>query len=175
MKTEKGFKGMHYVFGRDQVLAADLDEFLGFYDPRRFSPVEMRRLFGRLSIELEDAILCGDLATIPEARTLIRKLHAAWPWAGFFLDFTRPLGSAETLGALPVVAYALCVVDMELVAWEGSGKCAVDLNEDQMRRFRTECFNAIDLLGKRAGLPPEVLAGRKDAVAKQLNRLLEAP
>jgi hypothetical protein len=142
MQTKTGFKGTHYVFGRDQVLSEDLDEFLGFYDPRLFSPVQLRCLFRRLSLELEDAVLFGDLATIPEARTLIRNLHAAWPWAGFFMDLTQPLGSAETLGALPILAYALCLVDLQLVAWKNIDKCELRLDENQVRKFRPECFKA---------------------------------
>ena len=84
-KTESEGGG-HYVFGMDEVLSRNVQQFLDRYDPGGLSSVELRGLFGRLSIEVEAAAECGDLATIPEARQLLRRLHERWPWAGFFLD-----------------------------------------------------------------------------------------
>ncbi|MGO8697284.1 MAG: hypothetical protein ACLQVY_06160 [Limisphaerales bacterium] len=116
MKSKKSLPGEHYTFRRHQVLSVDISEFLRIYDPIGLNPFQLRCLFGQLSLEMEDAIKCGNIATIPEARKLIRALHIAWPWAGFFLNPVRPFGPGDTLGAEPIVAYALCLVDLQLVA-----------------------------------------------------------
>ena len=165
----------HFVFRRGQVLSSDFREFLNRYDPRRLGFFQLRRLFGFVSIKLEDAAECGDLCTVPEVRTLLSRLDMAWPWAGFFLDLGQPLGPAGTLGALPILSYALCVTDLELIAWDQSFECTPSLNMDQFPRFRDQCFRAVATLGNRAQIPEEVLLGRQNAVSKQLNRLLVDP
>src|SRR5690242_21904304 len=81
----------HYVFRRHPAASVDLRQFLALYEPARLSSFQLRGLFGRLSIEIEGALDCGDLATFSEGRRLIRGLHFAWPWAGFFLDLGQPL------------------------------------------------------------------------------------
>jgi hypothetical protein len=60
-------------------------------------------------------------------------------------------------------------------SWYNICKCELRLDEDQMRRFRTECFAANDFLGQGAEMPPDLLADRKDTVATHLNQLLEVP
>ncbi|MGP8234753.1 MAG: hypothetical protein ACLQVW_05020 [Limisphaerales bacterium] len=163
---------VHYTFRRDQVLSADISEFLQIYDPSRLSSFQLRCLFGQLSLEIEDAVKYGDIATIPEARKLIRHLHLAWPWAGFFLNLLRPFGSGETLGAEPILAYGLSLMDLQLVAWDCTGECTLRANARQFQLFRQQCFAAIDALGGLAEIPSDVLAGRKEAVAQQLDRIL---
>jgi len=79
------------------------------------------------------------------------------------------------MGKLPILAYALCLVDLNVAAFDRTGQCQVCLDEHQLRNFRGECFDAIDVLGKRAEIPREVLLGRKEAVASQLNRMLTRP
>jgi len=175
MKANRDFHGDHFLFRRDQVLSSDFREFLSRYDPRRLGPFELRRLIGFVSIELEQAAECGDLFSIPEARTFVGGLNAAWPWAGFFLDLKVPLGPGNTLGALPILAYALCLTDLELIAWDRSFECTLRLNKDQFLRFRDQCFRAIATLGHRAEIPAEVLLGRQSAVSEQLNRVLVDP
>lgn len=160
----------HYSFSRDKVLTVDVREFLELYDPSRLTPFQMRVLFGSLSLEVEGAAAIGDLATIPEGRQLIRHLHAAWPWVGYFLDLDRPFGSAQTLGAMPMLAYAICLVDMHLTAWDRIGKCFLHVDEEQLYQFCMQAFYAIDGLGSRALIPSEVLLGRKRAVLRQINR-----
>jgi hypothetical protein len=175
MKTERDSQRVHYVFSRDRVLAGDIGGFLPIYDPTQLSPFHLRCLFGRLSLEIGDGIDCGDAAAIPAARKLIRSLHAAWPWAGFFLSLDNSFGFGATLRALPILAYAMCLIDMRLVGWDRTRQCALRLDEDPFRKFRDQCFEAIDTLGERAEILPEVLAGRKDAVAQQLDRILQIP
>ena len=175
MKSKTKLQRVDYTFRRDQVLSADIGKFLRIYDPTQLSPFQLRCLFGRLHLAIEDVMECEDAATIPEARKLILTLHAAWPWAGFFLNLDRPLGSSTTLGALPILAYAMCLVDMRLVACDRTRQCALHLDGGRVRKFRDQCFEAIDTLGERAEIPPEVLAGRKDAVAQQLDRILQIP
>jgi hypothetical protein len=84
MKSKTKLQRVDYTFRRDQVLSANIGEFLRIYDPTRLSPFHLRCLFGRLHLAIEDVMECEDAATIPEARKLILTLHAAWPWAGFF-------------------------------------------------------------------------------------------
>jgi hypothetical protein len=172
MKPKRDLPGVHYTFRRDQVLSVDISHFLRIYDPIRLSPFQLRSLFGRLTLEIEDAIKCGDVATIPEARKLIRHLHLAWPWIGFFLHLTSPFGSGETLGAEPILAYGLSLVDLELVEWDRTRQCTLRVDLEQFQEFRERGFEAIDTLGGRAEIPPEVLAGRKEAVARQLDSIL---
>ena len=175
MKSKTKLQRVNYTFRRDQVLSVDIGEFLRIYDPTRLSPFHLRCLFGRLHLAFEDVMECEDAATIPEARKLILTLHAAWPWAGFFLSLDKPFGSSTTLGALPILAYAMCLVDMRLVAWDRTRQCARRMDGGRFRKFRDQCFEAIETLGERAEIPPEVLAGRKDAVARQLDRILQIP
>jgi hypothetical protein len=156
----------------DEVLSRNVQQFLDRYDPGGLSSVELRGLFGRLSIEVEAAAECGDLATIPEARQLLRTLHELWPWAGFFLDLSVPLGPAHTVGKLPILAYGLCIVDLGITAWDRLGKCELSLDEEQLRTFRRQCLGSISALGKRAGIPVELLLSRREAVAAQLRPIL---
>jgi hypothetical protein len=168
MKAEQDFQGVHYVFSRDHVLSADFRKFRELYDPIHLSAFDLRSMFGRMSIELEDTGEYGGIATDPEGRMLIRQLHGAWPWAGFFLDLNEPFGPLTTFGARPILAFALCNLDLEMIAWDGTGQCSVRLYGSQFRKFRVQCYRAIDALGARAEIPPEVLAGRKEAVVQQL-------
>lgn len=163
---------VHHIFCQHQVVSTKVQLFLSKYDPGHLSAFELRGLFGRLSIEVQEALGRGDLATIPAARRLIQFLHEAWPWAGFFLDLKRPLGPARTVGGLPILAYGLCLTDLQLAAWDRLGKCTLRLDERQLQLFRRQCFGAINALGKRAEIPAEVLAGRRDAVEQQLNYLI---
>jgi len=175
MKAESDPKKNHFIFRREQVLSTELGEFLEDYHPLRLSGFQLRNLFGHLSIEIEDAVKCGDVATIPEARALIRALHVVWPFAGFFLDLNRPLGSAKTLGSLPILSYALCLTDLEIISWDNTGKCAIGVNYVQLRNFRDQCFQSICDLGKRAEIPLEVLLGRQSAIARQFSPVIENP
>jgi len=175
MQKHSDFERSHYLFGREQILRCDLRPFLWLYDPRRLNALQLRVLFGRLTIELEDAEAMGDIATIPEGRALIHAVHHQWPWAGFFLDLTRPIGPKEALGSLPILAYGLCTVDLELAAWDRTGECHLRVNQGQLWKFRAECYAAIESLGVSAEIPIEVLQGRKTAVAKQLKQLIEDP
>ena len=59
------------MFRRDQVLSAAISEFLLIYDPTKLSPFQLRSLFGRLSLEIQDAVKYGNAATNPEARKLV--------------------------------------------------------------------------------------------------------
>jgi hypothetical protein len=124
MKSKTKLQRVDYTFRRDQVLSAEIGEFQRIYDPTRLSPFHLRCLFGRLRLAIEDVMKCEDAVTIPEARKLILTLHAAWPWAGFFLNLDRSFGSSTTLGALPILAYAMCLMDMRLsqayVDWKPS-------------------------------------------------------
>lgn len=168
MKAEEDYQGVHYVFTRDQVLSADCRRFQQLYDPDHLRPFDLRSMFGRISIELEDSGEYGDIATNPEGRRLIRLLHFAWPWAGFFLDLNEPFGPSTTFGGRPILAFALCNLDLEMLAWDGTGQYSLRLDESRFRKFRVQCYRAIDCLGARAEIPPEVLAGRKEAVVQQL-------
>jgi hypothetical protein len=163
----------HYIFRRDQVLSLDTAEFVDLFDPRRFDSFQLRARFGAVSLEIEHAELCGEICTIPEGRNLIRALHASWPYAAFFLDLKRPFGPARALGAWPILAYALCVVDIELVEFDASAECTVRLDQNQLRRFRDIALYTIEQLGQVAEIPPEVLFGRKRAITKQLDKILD--
>ena len=175
MKLNPDFQGEHYLFRRDQVLSTDLREFLRRYEPSRLNPFELRTLFGSVSIELEDAVKCGDLLSVPEARTLLRGLDAVWPWIGFFLDLTKPLGSPDTLGSLPMLAYGLSIIDLELIAWDRTATCSVRPNKAQFLEFQDRCFRAVTTLGCRAEIPFDVLVDRKNAISGQLTRILLFP
>lgn len=175
MQRNSDSNRFQYLFRRNQILSGDISEFLGCYDPNKLNSFRLRHLFGSLAIELEDAAALGDIPTIPEARSLVLALHRQWPWAGFFLDLARPLGSAQALGGLPILAYGLCLADLHFVAWDRTRECHLWVNQDQLLKFRAECFEAIDELGERAGIPPDQRQGRKAVVGRQLNRLIDTP
>lgn len=172
MKT-KTQQGVNFQFRRNQVLSMDFTGFLRFCEPGKLNSFQLRYLFGCVSLELEDAANYGDLFTMPETRNFVQTLHAVWPCAGFFLDLNEPFGSPRGLGKLPILAYALCTVDLNWFASDSTRRCAIHVNERQLAGFCDQTFTAIEELGRLAEIPAEVLAGRKESVAQQLSRILE--
>lgn len=173
MKRKNGKQqNTHHIFRHTQVLSLEFDDFLRLYDPGRLSPLQLRTLFGQVSFELEHATDWGEMATTPEARKFVRDLHAAWPWAAFLLNFDKPLGPSQMIGAVPMLAISLCLVDLHICTWDALGQCAIRVDEGQIRMCRDHAFNVVDQLGRRAEIPAEVLLGRKEAVQKQLQPIL---
>jgi hypothetical protein len=87
----------------------------------------------------------------------------------------EPSRAYFTLDEMGVLDQAQRNPDSLLATRPVTRQCALHLDGGQFRKFRDQCFEAIETLGERAEIPPEVLAGRKDAVARQLDRILQIP
>lgn len=155
-----------FIFQRDEVLAVDLTRFLRFYHPCGQTPRQLREHFGSTAIGFEDVDEVGDLAPTPEGRRFLRNLHQAWPYAGFFLHLHHPFGPAHGLGAVPMLAYALCLVDVQLV--ESAAFTGLRANQDQLLVVCGELTMRMAELGAWAMIPVEVLMARQGDVAAQI-------
>jgi hypothetical protein len=122
-------KGQHYVFGRDQILSADVSAFCERYDPGRLTAWELRPLFGSVSFELDWGGTSADAFLIPEARRWARSLHQQCPGLGFFLAHDRPFGAPNSLGQFPFLGLALCLSDLCLLFNARTGFVKLEANQ----------------------------------------------
>jgi hypothetical protein len=159
-----------YTFSTSEIAKADVRDFLAGYDPVRLSNRRLEKLFGRVIIRFE-GITEGEVPTHPQLRPLLRRLHAIWPWAGFFLDLKQPLGPKTGINQLPLQAFGLCVADVKLGFWHQTDQVHFSFGP-QLRRFYDNCHEVVDRLGKRASLSKEALQARHEAVCRQFNDIL---
>jgi hypothetical protein len=146
-------QGLHYVFRREQILNADLGVFGERYDPSRLTDEQLRPLFGSASLELDWGGRSGDAFVIPESRRFVQSLHQKCPWLGFFLAHDEPFGSPASLGQFPFLGSALCVSDLSLWAKDRNGLATMEVNQHQLRRFRTSLFSVFATLEGEPGSP----------------------
>jgi hypothetical protein len=172
-EKSRGEEHEHYVFRREQVLAADVGDFIRRWDPGQFTAQRLRRAFGCLSLELEDVAKCGDAFTVPEARRLIGRLWGAFPWLGFYLAHDRAFGSAATIGKFPFLAIGLCLTNVVLVARDQTGRCEIEVNQHQLGVVKAQYLSGFQLIGRRSGLSPGVMATRSAEIARQLDLVLD--
>ena len=157
----------NYTFQRSQILQGDVRDFLNQFDPQRLTNGRLAGLIGGIQIEFEGIAEC-ELPSHSELRILIRRLHAIWPWAGFFLDLEKPIGPAMGVNKTPLLAMALCAADR----WYDDGQ-ASRVIKPQLRRFVFNANAVIDRLGQRVGLSAGVIAARREAVARQFQGIFK--
>ena len=156
-----------YTFQRSQISTGDVREFLTKYDPARLPHHQVAELFGGISFQFE-GIDAGEIHTQSEPRILLRRLHAIWPWAAYFLNLDQPLGPAVGLNKTPLLAMAMCVADRPF-----DEKQILHIVKPQLRRFQFRSHEAVDRLGKRAGIPARYVAARHRAIDKQFQPYLQ--
>ena len=153
-------------FTRSQIAQGDVREFLTKYDPPRLDNSQVAKLFGAISFKFE-GIEEVEVHTNGELRILLRRLHAIWPWSGFFLNLKESLGPGMGLNKTPLLALAMCVADRT------SGEDQVlNVVKPQLRRFQFRSHEIIDRLAKRAGIQARTIKARHSAVDKQFKSKL---
>jgi hypothetical protein len=165
-------KNRRYVFSTSQICAADVRKFLNYYDPFRLTATRLRDCFANLTLGFERM---GDDPTIPTnlaIRILFQRLHATWPWAGFFMKLDEPLGPTGPVNDFPLFALGLCVSDFTLGLWDSKNEAFLQVGP-QLRAYRTTCHDVVDKLGKRAALPASVLDLRHAAIDQQFAHALK--
>lgn len=167
MKDKIQIQKQIYTFGRSQIASGDVREFLAKFDPMRTSDTEVKDRFGAISFRFED-LEGGEVNNHADLRILLRRLHAIWPWAGYFLDLDEPLGPEVGVNKTPLLALAMCAADRPLDA-----KQMLHVVKPQLRRFLFWSHEAIDRLGKRAGLQSRTTRARHRAVDKQFQSFLQ--
>lgn len=167
MKDKIQQQQSNYAFQRSQILDGDVRDFLTQFDPARLANSRVAELFGGIHLEFECVAEC-EIPNHSELRILLRRLHAIWPWSGYFLDLTRPLGPVTGVNKTPLLAMALCVADR----WYDDTQ-ASRVIKPQLRRFAYDANAVIDRLAQRAGLDAEAIAARHAAVNHQFQNILQ--
>ena len=155
-----------HCFTRSQIARGDVRDFLTKYDPARLSNSRVAELFGAISFKFE-GIEDGEVHTNGELRILLRRLHAIWPWSGFFLNLKESVGPGMGLNKTPLLALAMCVADRPF-----DEKQVLNTVKPQLRRVLFRSHEIIDRLGKGAGIPARTIAARHRAVDKQFRTIL---
>jgi len=166
MNTTNQIQNRSYTFTRSQIQRGDVRAFLTQLDPAKLTNDQLAALFGRLHLAFDGIADC-EIPTRGELRILLRRLHAIWPWSGFFLDLEQPLGPALGANTKPLLALALCVADRWIDAAQ-----AHRVIRPQLQRFLFTAHDTIDRLGKRAGQKASVIQARHEAATRQFQALL---
>lgn len=167
MKDKNKINQCIYTFSKPQIQRGDVRDFLAKHDPFRLSNNRVESLLGRVVICFE-GISVSEVPIHPQLRPLLRRLHAIWPWSGFFLDLTEPLGPACGINKLPLQALGLCLTDVKLALWQKSEHAHFAIGP-QLQHFFNDCHEVIDHLGRRTSLSSDTLHARHDAVSWQFN------
>ena len=159
-----------YTFRREQVLQGDVRQFLDHFDPIRLSNSRLKELAGNLVIAFEGCEPCA-VSTHPELRILLRRLHAIWPWAGYFLNLKRPLGHSSFVNDRPLLAIGLSLSDLSFCHRERTDELWVCYGP-QLHEFRNTCHIVSNRLGSRAGISTKKLTARHLAIHEQFEGVL---
>ena len=156
-----------YTFVASQIQRGDVRDFLAKHDPFRLPTTRVRELFGSLVLGFQ-GLVPSEVPSHPELRLLLRRLQAIWPWGAYFLDLNQPFGEAEGVNKFPLLALGLCVSDIRILKTKSTtcyvaGSC--------LTQYIGECHAAVDRLGRRAGLPPGIIAARHLAVNAQFQHI----
>jgi hypothetical protein len=115
-----------YTFRHDQIVAGDVREFLEKYDPFRLPGSRIKELFGNLVLGFE-GVENAAVATHPEMRVLLRRLHAIWPWSGYFLDLEAPIGPANAINNYPLLGIGLSLSDFVMCRWATTNQLRISV------------------------------------------------
>jgi hypothetical protein len=159
---------VRYTFRRDQIETADVREFLTLFDPFRLPGSRVRDLFGNVVIDFE-GVDCA-VPAHQEVRVLLRRLHARWPWSGFFLDLNRPLGAANPVNQSPLLVVGMALSDLAIIHWEVTNRYGLRVGP-QLNQYQSLCHDVVNRLGKRAQLPARVIKVRHTAIDEQFKQL----
>jgi len=154
-----------YTFRYDQIVAGDVREFLEKFDPFRLSNSRVRELYGNLVLGFE-GVENSAVFTHPEVRVILRRLHAIWPWSGFFLDLENPVGPSKSINNYPLLGLGLSLSDMWICQWAKTNEARIKVGP-QLQQYRNTCLDVVNRLGKKTGLSAEVIQARHLAIDKQ--------
>jgi len=157
-----------YTFRLDQILTGDVRDFLEQYDPFRLPSSRIRELFGNLVLGFE-GVEDAAVSTHPEIRVLLRRLHAIWPWSGFFLNLEKPIGPANSINNFPLLGLGLALSDMVVCRWATTNQLRIKVGP-QLTEYHTTCLRVLYQLGKRAQLPVESIYARHPAINAQFKQ-----
>jgi hypothetical protein len=157
-----------YTFRHDQIVAGDVREFLEKYDPFRLPSSQIKELFGNLVLGFE-GVENAAVATHPEMRVLLRRLHAIWPWSGFFLNLEAPIGPANAINNYPLLGIGLSLSDFVMCRWATTNQLRIRVGP-QLSQYHATCLAVLYRLGKQAKLLDEAIYARHAAINKQFNQ-----
>jgi hypothetical protein len=156
-----------YTFRYDQVVTGDVRGFLEQYDPFRLPSNRIRELFGNLVLGFE-GVENAAVSTHPEIRVLLRRLHAIWPWSGYFLNLERPIGPANAINNFPLLGIGLSLSDMVMCRWAKTDQFRIRVGP-QLSQYHTTCLRVLYQMGKRAQLPAEAIYARHMPINEQFH------
>lgn len=157
-----------FTFRYDQIVAGDVREFLEKFDPFRLPSSRIQELFGNLVLGFE-GMENAAVSTHPEVRILLRRLHAIWPWSGYFLDLEKPLGPANCINDFPLLGIGLSLSDMVICQWAKTDQLRIRVGP-QLSEYHTTCLRVLYKLGKNAGIPAEAIYARHPAINAQFKQ-----
>ena len=157
-----------YTFRPDQILTGDVREFLEKYDPFRLPNSRIKELFGNIVLGFE-GVENAAVATHPEVRVLLRRLHAIWPWSGYFLNLEKPIGPANAINDFPLLGIGLSLSDLVMCRWAKSNQLRIRVGP-QLSQYHGTCLDVLYRLGKRAQLPEEAIYARHPAINAQFKQ-----
>jgi hypothetical protein len=157
-----------YTFRRSQILTGDVREFLEKYDPFRLPSSRIGELFGNIVLGFE-GVEDAAVPTHPEVRVLLRRLHAVWPWSGYFMNLEMPMGPTNFINDFPLLGIGLALSDMVMCRWATTNELRIKAGP-QLSQFHTTCLAVLYRLGKRAQLRDEAIYARHPAINQQFKQ-----
>ena len=159
-----------YTFQQKHISDGDISGFLNNNDPLKMNDQELARM-GSLIIRFEKCPAKEIPLHLP-IRNLVRKVYFDWPWAGYFLNLEKPLGTNFGINQFPLCAFGLCLADIKMLTWEKEDTGRIELGP-QFHDFVARSHYVIQMLGEQAGLKSEIVKARHVSVAAQFKRILE--
>ena len=158
-----------YTFRHDQIVTGDVREFLEKYDPFRLPSSRIRDLFGNIVLRFEGVEEDATVSIHPEVRRLLRRLHAIWPWSGYFLNLEASIGPANAINNYPLLGIGLSLSDMLMCRWAKTNQLRIKVGP-QLTEYHTTCLRVLYQLGKRAQLPAEAIYSRHMPINNQFKQ-----
>ncbi len=157
---------VEHTFTRDQIEHGDISEFIKkFGDAQLLGSDRIKNLFGKLVLKFE-GIEEGSVATNLKVRVLLRRLHKAWPWAGFFLNLETPLGPTDAFSFFPLLALGLCTADIKIGTWDTTGKTIIRIGSE-IHHFKNVAHMVVEHYRKKTTLSNAVMQQRHTDIEKQ--------
>jgi len=155
-----------WLITQAQIAAGDLDSVLLPLDPEQMPDQTLLGLHGAVRLRVEAATGPADLFAQPQTRQFFRRLHARWPYAGYFLRLKpiRPTSTVDELIDLSLfVAMALCQVD-KLTYTETRVGVGLEYDPAQLRQHLAELQDHAAGIGEASGLSAGIIRRREKLI-----------
>lgn len=165
-----------WLITQQHIREGDLDSVIIAVDPEQWSDQQVRRLYGRVRLRVEDAIGPASLFGDPVARNYFRTLHQRWPWAGFFLrlaPITEQSLQRQIVDLSLFMALALCHCD-DLVYCETDAGVGLRYNPGQLGKHLAELLGRAAELAHEVGIPSRAIQQRDRLVADAVASFFDA-